>query len=156
MAKEIIYKCSFKHCSHASCEISQDEAVRIGNRYFHRDCAKTRNNIEEIKRLYYEKISNTVVMSQLLSSVNNIIFRKNVDSEYLLYALRYAIEHNIKLNSPYGLHYLIDDYKIRQAWTKRKVVKLVQEMEYGQPVKKEDSTFQVKLSTTKGFGDIFD
>ena len=56
MAKAKVYKCGFCHCQHESCEISQDEAVKIRNRYFHKDCAETYNNIEEIKRLYYEKM----------------------------------------------------------------------------------------------------
>ena len=116
MAKAKVYKCGFCHCQHESCEISQDEAVKIRNRYFHKDCAETYNNIEEIKRLYYEKISNTVVMPQLIRVVNDIIFKKHVDSNYLLFALKYAINTRRTINYPQGLHYLIDDYRIKNAW----------------------------------------
>ena len=71
---EKTFKCGFRHCRHESCDVSQGEAVKIKNRYFHEDCAEIYNNIEAVKQLYYEKISNTVVMPQLVSVINNIIF----------------------------------------------------------------------------------
>ena len=40
MAKAKTYKCGFRHCQHESCEVSQDEAVKIKNRYYHEDCAE--------------------------------------------------------------------------------------------------------------------
>lgn len=156
MIKKKMCKCAFKHCSHKSCEVSQDEAVKIGNRYFHKDCADIRNNIEQIKSLYYEKVSNTVVISQLLSVVNNIIFKKKMDSAYLLFALRFAVANNIRLNSPYGLHYLVDNNRIKTAWTKQRVSKMVSKMKYEVPIVYDEPTFKLKPSMEKGFGNIFD
>lgn len=119
MAKPKVYKCGFRHCQHESCEISQDEAVKVNNRYFHKDCAEIYYDIERIKTLYYEKISNTVVMPQLINVINNIIFKKKVDSKYLLFAVQYAINTKRKINYPQGLHYIIDDYRIKDAWRKK-------------------------------------
>ncbi len=58
MAKPKVYKCGFRHCQHESCEVSQEEAVQVGRRYFHSDCAEIYYNMQEIQRLYREKISN--------------------------------------------------------------------------------------------------
>lgn len=153
MAKAKTYKCGFRHCQHESCEVSQDEAVKIKNRYYHEDCAEIYNNIEEIKRLYYEKISNTVVMPQLISVVNNIIFKKKVDSNYLLFALKYAINMKRKINYPQGLHYLIDDYKIKTAWQKQKLNVVKNAKFEAKPVSMP--TFNIAPTKEKSIEDLF-
>ena len=154
MPKEKIFKCAFKHCRHSSCDVSQGEAVKIGRRYYHRDCADTRNDIEIIKNLYCEKISNTVVIPLLLSVIDNIVFQKEIDSAYLLFALRFAITNKIVINSPYGLHYIIDNYKIKNAWSKheaRKITNIHFEAKAG-----DEPVFQVKNTVKKGLDNLFD
>lgn len=154
MSKEKTFKCAFKHCRHSSCEVPQGEAVKIGNRYYHKDCADIRNNIESIKKLYCEKVSNTVVIQQLTNVVNNIVFQKNVDSAYLLFALRFSIANKININSPYGLHYIIDNYRIKNAWSKREIRKVANihfEAKAG-----DEPVFQVKNTVKKGLDNLFD
>ena len=122
------YKCSFKHCQHESCEISQDEAVIVGSRYMHKDCSKINTDISDIRDLYYEKISKTVVWSQLVSVINNIIFTKKVNSGFLLFALKHCISAKMPIKSPYGLHYIIDNQRIKELWDKREAQRIVREM----------------------------
>ena len=154
MAKTKYYKCGFRHCQHESCEVSQDEAVRVGTRYYHEDCAQIYKNIEEIKQLYYTKISNTVVMPQLISVVNNIIFKKHVDSNYLLFALKYAVNTKRKINYPQGLHYLIDDYRIKEAWNKQQINAVKQAKFEAKPTAMP--TFNVAPTKEKGIENLFD
>ena len=151
---EKTYKCGFRHCRHESCDVSQGEAVKIKNRYFHEDCAEIYNNIEAVKQLYYEKISNTVVMAQLVSVINNIIFKKNVDSNYLLFAVKYAINTKKKINYPQGLHYLIDDYKIKDAW-KKKQMQSISKVKF-EAKRTEDTKFNSKSTKEKGLDNLFD
>jgi hypothetical protein len=158
MSKEQFYKCAFKHCQHESCEIPQDEAVKVGSRYMHEDCAKINENIASIRDLYYEKISNTVVVKQLVSVINSIIFKKNIDSDYLLFALNHAISAKIPIKSPYGLHYLIDNQRIKDLWNKKdtqiKAKKIREEAEELADIK-INSTFSYTNSNNVGFGGIF-
>lgn len=154
MAETKMYKCGFRHCQHESCEVPQGEAVKIGNRYYHEDCAKIYKNIEEIKKMYYEKISNTVVMPQLVSVINNIIFKKKVDSDYFLFAVDYAINIKKKINYPQGLHYIVDDYRIKDAWHKKQmqsISKIKFEAKYN-----DEPIFQVKKTKEKGLDNLFD
>ena len=154
MAKVKTYKCAFRHCQHESCEISQDKAVLIGKRYFHEDCAEIYNNIEEIKRLYYEKISNTVVMSQLIRVINHIVFTKKVDSNYFLFAVKYAISSKRKINYPQGLYYVREDYIIKNAWKKKQVQSSGQ---YVFEAKQEEETkFTAKTVKEKGIENLFE
>lgn len=148
------YKCSFRHCQHESCEVMQDEAVKLKNRYYHEDCAKIYKNIEEIKTLYYEKISNTVVMPQLINVINNIIFNKKVDSDYFLFAIKYAINIKRKINYPQGLHYIIDDYRIKEAW-KKKQLQGISKVKFEAKCN-DELVFQVNQQKKKGLDNLFD
>jgi len=156
--KEKTFKCAFKHCQHESCEISQDSAVKIGNRYMHEDCARISENITKIKDTYYEKISSTVVVKQLVGVINNIVFKKNVDSEYLLFALNHAINAKIPVKSPYNLHYLIDNQRIKDVWNKKKSKEIADEIrseaEQSSIAKPIDSSFNYSSSNNVGFGGI--
>lgn len=154
MAETKTYKCGFRHCQHESCETSQDEAVKIKNRYYHEDCAKIYSNIEEIKALYYEKISNTVVMPQLVNVINNIIFKKKVDSDYFLFAVKYAINTKRKINYPQGLHYIIDDYRIKDAW-KKKQLQSISKVKF-EAKSNDEPMFRVKKPKGKGLDNLFD
>jgi hypothetical protein len=157
MSRKQIYKCAFKHCQHDSCNILQDEAVKVGQRYMHEDCAKISENISKIKELYYTKISNTVVIKQLVNVINNLIFKKNIDSNFLLFALNYAISEKISINSPYGLHYLIDNKKVKEIWYKKnnqKIAKKIRETAEETTDPKVNFTFAYSNNENLGFGGI--
>lgn len=154
---EKTYKCSFKHCQHESCEVSQGEAVQVGKRHMHKDCAEISNNITQIRDLYYEKISKTVVMKQLVSVINNLVFKKNVDSGYLLFALSHAISAKIPIKSPYSLHYLADNQRIKQLWNKKQSQKILEEMKtaaQNQSNEKQEVKFIYSVEKDKGFGNL--
>lgn len=154
MAKPKVYKCGFRHCQHESCEVSQEEAVQVGRRYFHSDCAEIYYNMQEIQRLYREKISNTVVMPQLLSVINNIVFTKHIESSYLLFALKFAINTKISIRSPYSLHYLVDRYQVKEAWKKKQSQKVRAVKFEAAPQKAPTFSFAASKQT-KDIGDLF-
>lgn len=116
-----LYKCIYKHCKHEDCMVSVEDSVKISNKHYHSDCAANILNIREINALYRNNISDTVVQMILGKVINDIVFGKNVDSEFLLYSLKYAIHNKIRISSPYGLHYLIDNKNIKIQYKKSKV-----------------------------------
>lgn len=109
----------YNHCFENNSMIPAGEEVKGGNRYYHKKCFETKQNIEKIRDYYYEHVSNTVVMSQLVKVLNQIVFDKNVDSEYLLFSLQYAVENNLSIKAPYSLHYIIDYARVKNAWNRR-------------------------------------
>jgi hypothetical protein len=154
---EKYFKCGFKHCKHDS-EVSQDEAVKVGTRYMHKDCAVISSNVSRIKDIYYEKVSKTVVMKQLVSTINNLVFVKNIDSGYLLFAINQALATNIPIKSPYGLHYLVDNQRIKEAWNKKNAQEIVAKMkEEAERLvdKPEQVKFKYIAENNDGFGSIF-
>lgn len=153
------YKCAYKHCQHESCEVTQDEAVKVGNRYMHPDCAEKSEYIIKTRDYYYENVSNTVVVKQLVSVINNLVAKKGIDPRYLYFALEYAVSNKIPLRSPYGLHYLVDNNRIKDAWNKKKSAELVKQIKQEaeeidvNPVAK--NSFNYSTQKSGGFGGIF-
>ena len=66
------YKCGFSHCAHADGKVPENEAVKIGTRYWHKDCYEVSETIKDIRETYLEKISSSVVVSALNKIINNI------------------------------------------------------------------------------------
>lgn len=113
--------------------------------------------METVKRLYFENISNTVVPSLLVKTIQNIVIDKGIDSEYLVFAMKFTIANKINLNSPFGLHYIVDNYKIKQAWQAKKAKeerqKIQEEMKNLQ--KTEDVSFTFTSKKNDSFDSIF-
>lgn len=124
-----IVKCRFAHCNHESQELKKSDAICIGKAsYYHPDCYKIKEDISTIGKLFSENINSGVVFSQLYSVVNNIIFTKGFSSEYLVFALRYYIEHKIPLNYPQGLYYVIQNKEVKKAWDKSVAIDIKSQM----------------------------
>lgn len=148
-------KCRYKHCKHSSRDIPREDAVKVGNSYMHPDCAKTSRLLVEIRDFYYEYVSKTVVMKTLMATINNIVFQKGVDPEYLMFVLNYAVIHKMTIRSPYGLHYLIDNSRIKSEWKKREDQKVIKSaMMDSNEGKVPTSTFTYTPNANAGFGGI--
>jgi len=155
MAKE--YTCGFKYCSHENKKVPEGEAIKSGTRYFHKDCLRVRDNMDAVKRIYYENISNTVVIAQLVKVIQTIVINKGVDSEFLLFAIKYAVAKKMTIRSPYGLHYLIDNAMIKNAWNAKQAKEEKQkitELAKLQP-RESEVTFTVAKRKKEGFDSIF-
>lgn len=155
-----VYKCAFKHCQHKSCEVSQGEAVKVGARYMHKDCAEKSEYIQKTRDLYYEKVSNTVVMKQLVNAINNLVVKKNVDPRFLYFALDFAISNKMPIKSPYSMHYLVDNSRIKEMWNKKKANEIAkqirEEVKDIEPVvRTTNNSFNYSVDKGIGFGGIF-
>lgn len=115
--KEKVFKCGYKNCLHGG-TVEESVAIRKGNRYFHKDCLDMTEKKQEIRDLYLEKINQLEVVKNLNAVINNILDVKKASPDLLLFALKYAISHNFKINSPYGLHYIINNKKIQEEYYK--------------------------------------
>ena len=149
------YKCQYPDCPHGGVIQPDTDFVMVGKRRMHPDCAKKSENIIKVRDLYYEKISDTVVMSQLVKVIKEIINKKNIDSDYLLFALSYCIEHDIEVNSPYGLYYIIDYRQIKEAWRNQHNKTIADKVRHQKiEVERPANTFSYKPEVVQGFGQI--
>lgn len=116
------YKCNYNHCS-CDDELTDENRVVIGNRSYHKKCAEIKELIIKIRDYYIENVSNTVVVSQLVNAINNIVFTKEVEAEYLMFCLENAVKSGKQIKSPYYLHYLVDNNKNKSEYKSKSKVK---------------------------------
>lgn len=120
-------KCRYQFCQHNDRELDKSEAVVRNGGYFHEDCARTQDQIKEIVDLFVKHINPNPVFTQLQSVIKNIVFKRGVGSDYLLFGLKYYIEHNIPLNYPQGLYYVIQNKNVATAYKQAQMKKEKQE-----------------------------
>lgn len=101
--------------------------------------------------MFKEHINPNPVYAQLQSVIKNIIFIKGIQSDFLLFGLRYYIEHKIPLNYPQGLYYVIQNKDVANAYNKSKIKDVKKSVEIT-----EQTEVQFKHIPTKnsGFADI--
>ena len=143
--------CKYSHCLHDNREVEKRKAIRVGNSYYHSDCFKTKEDIKEIVNLFKAHINANPVYAQLQSVINNIIFVKKVQSDFLLFGLRYYIEHKIPLNYPQGLYYVIQNKDVTNAYNKTKAKEIKKSVEITEQTEAE---FKFVPTKNKGFSDI--
>ncbi len=174
MSKKI-FICGYGHCAHSDKQISIDknEGVKVNSRYWHNDCFEVNENIKEAESIYLEKVSSSVVRSLLRKVINEIVLgnrleNKEIDkwksnleaSRYLVFALNYALDKNIKISSPVSLYYLIDNYRVKEAWQKKKSLEVEKQIRKEADKDLSDAVqteYKPKVATkNSGFGSIFD
>lgn len=162
-----IRKCRFIACKHKNKEIDIDNEsfVKDGRCFYHQDCyelkktnewksQKTRDDLTLFRDMWYQNISRTVNFSQLMKILNEYIAR-GIDSEYLVFALKYVIDHNMNLNYPNGFKYYVDRTDIKRAYEKHQTLKNRKMHDDYKPNISDDNspTFNVKQKQT-GFQSI--
>ena len=150
--------CSYRHCLYVTKEIPPPDDVIRNGKHYHKKCLETSENIKAIVDLYYKKVSDTVVMKTLLATINNIVFTKQIDSKYLLFALQKAIEKGTRIKAPYSLQYVIDDYAIKEEWKRIYAAKIKREAQENSVVDesaKQAPKFKRSSGKPEGFDGIF-
>ena len=169
------FKCGYGRCAHENKIVYENEAVKINNRRWHRDCYELQGLVAEIEEDYIQNISKSVPIAYLRKIINDIIFGKKLEDSsiekwksnikagrYLSFCLKYAIENGIPLTHPPGLYYLIDNARVKKAYQKEEELRIQKEIK--EELKSEENVAAVPVSvpnkpdTSKGnmmgFGSI--
>ena len=113
-------KCAWSHCRHNNIISENEQYVKKSSKYYHFACDCERENINKSIILFTENVNDQVVMSQLRGIINNLIFKQGFEAEYVVFAIKYAIEHpELKLMYPQGLHRICKDQNILNLWKKK-------------------------------------
>ena len=147
MAKKIkpeIVQCRYPQCKrlHESNKLLKDEAVQHSEKgYYHKDCYHIMKTIIYIRDTFVEKINPLMTSKQigtLVSTINHIIFDKHVDVDFLKFALDYFIQNKPgSLNYPAGLHYIVQNNEVSEAWRKLQDAEIMKKIR-DQQKKQED------------------
>lgn len=169
--KSKMVRCRYPKCMklHDTTELSIDDAVKGGSRsYYHPDCYHTMQTVNEIKDLFYREINPAMTgkqIGQLVSIVNNMIFGKNIDVDYIKFALQYFIKYKPgALKYPGGIAYIVQDKAVVSAWETEKQRRIKAEIKKQQKnvlimdefvgLELPESSFTYKPQKTRGFEDI--
>ena len=164
-------KCRYAKCNkiHDSQELNKNDAVQGGkNSYYHPDCYHILQTVNQIKDLFVKHINSMMTGQQigiLVSTVNNMIFSKHIDVDYILFALQYFLEYKPgKLHQPFGLHYIVQDRDVVSAWEREKQRKLKEEIREQQKKilieddvgldQEQEDMFTYKPQKARSFADI--
>ena len=79
------------------------------------------------------------------------VFTKKLGSSFLLYGLKYYIEHKIPLNYPQGLYYVIQNKDVINGYAKEKTKTIKQSVEI---TEETESNFTYIPTKTNSFADI--
>lgn len=110
--------CGYSHCKHDNKEVDKTDAVKVGNRYWHKDCFEESNTIREIIDIFQNKCNPQVVIPALRKVINTIVYTKGNDAKFLLYGVKYYVSHKIPLNYPGGLYYVLQNKDVKKEWDK--------------------------------------
>jgi hypothetical protein len=137
-------KCRYKYCKLGG-EVDKQVALKIGGAYYHNECYKEMENKKKIRDLWLEKINSTEIMTLLNKEISELINKKGIDSDFLLYALNYAINNKIILHSPFGMSYLINNYKIKESYKNIQAKQKLKEIQKYDTENKKETTFSFDI-----------
>ena len=111
-------QCRFKHCLHSSTEIKKDdEYVKNGSTYYHKDCNELREALNDTVTLFMENVNNQVSVPELRKIINTLCFVDGMDIKYIKFAINYAVAHpECKLTYPAGLYRICRNLSIQAEW----------------------------------------
>ena len=85
-------------------------------------------DIDTITQLFIEQINPMATYVSIKGVINQIVFDKGVGADYLLFGLKYYISKKIPLHYPQGLHYVINNKDVIQAWKTKKAQEFKSQM----------------------------
>lgn len=110
------YKCQYKHCSHPEDLMLKEDAVLIGTKRYHKDCAQIHDTIERAKRVFFDNIKPDSDYVQTVGVINNLVFKKGYSADYVEFMMQWLALRGAKVNSPYSLHYAINNNLISRDY----------------------------------------
>lgn len=146
--------CKYIYCKYNDkVHIDTEPFVKGKDGFYHEDCYKEKADIQLFRSLWCENINSTVVFSDLNKMLSELISKRGISVDYLLFVLQYVIDNHCKLNYPAGFRYYIDNKDIKAAYEKKNR-KLIPQSKF---VANDDNNNSPKFSVNKkpsGFSSI--
>lgn len=109
-------KCKYTYCQHGG-EVGKEEAVKVGNSYFHKDCYHEKELKQQIEEYYLNNMP-SCTLQILRKVIKQLIHEKNNSVDYVLFVLEFVHKNNKPINNPFGLINYSNDYKLKNEFKK--------------------------------------
>ena len=93
----------------------------VGKNRFHPDCAELHAKIERIKRIYFDYINEDCDYVQVVGVINNLIFKKGYDVDFVEFMMKYTAVYGRNIKSPYILHTIINNGIVERKYKNEKL-----------------------------------
>lgn len=140
-------KCRYKHCKLGG-EVDKEEAIKIGNGYYHKECNRERELKQQIEKTYYDIFQTKEPIQQVRKAISKYIHDNNFDPRYVLFVLN----EDIKLNSMFGLIYYLNNNKFLKKYNRQRAKLIKFNADEVKVV--ESNNIQYKQKRQGGWGDI--
>lgn len=141
--------CSFSHCQHEGKIINAgEEFVEIKKKYYHSDCRKIMDDIKRIKAMYSDYVGIDKTNFAILSkTINNLIFDKKYETDYIIFALGRHIQERKFLRYPAGLYHIVENIMYKTSWDEKKsnsviTLDILENVEHDFQINKEYNSFE--------------
>ena len=103
MSRNDLLKCRYPHCKLNNQKVSRKEAVKDGNRYFHKTCFQKQEVKKRVRQIFIDK--------GFTQRHSNIALKQAIDDNgfHALYVLYIAKRFVEQLNSPYNIMYYLNN-----------------------------------------------
>lgn len=82
--KEKEFVCGYNHCLHSGEKVKESEAVMVGKKRYHMDCAELKQKIDECVNLYMENIEDKTQYPMAVRIINSLVFNNGIPVDYVL------------------------------------------------------------------------
>lgn len=112
-------KCNYgANCKYGG-EVSKEEGVKIGTRWFHKECVKEKELKKEIENYWFKSINPGTVIQILRKAINDLV--KLYEADYVLWVVKSCKSKGIRISHPMGLKSLCSDNRFLDEWKKIKI-----------------------------------
>jgi hypothetical protein len=115
------YKCGYTHCLKPNVKIPASGVVMVGKKRCHDECAELHAKIEKIKRIYFDYINDKSDYVQVVGVINNLIFNKGYDVDFVEFTMKYTAIYGRQIKSPYLLHTIIKNGIVEKKYNDEKL-----------------------------------
>lgn len=141
-------ECRYKYCKHDPRTIDEDDCVKVGHSYYHKDCYEEKSAIDKVIDLWSTSIDPNPIYAELRRHINAIVYDWKFPAKKLLFYLEWAVNTNWGIKHPAGLRYLVKSDDAEKAWKNRTVSKKRDVIE------DDTATFRYVPPKTRNIGDI--
>ena len=107
-------KCGYNKCKCGGI-VEKEVAVKLGNRYYHKDCYEEKKDKQEIEEYYLNNMPQTTLV-MLRKVINQLIEKNGYNTKYILFTIKYIVKNKKPINSPFGLVNYCNDKRIFQEY----------------------------------------
>ena len=113
-ASEAKKSCGYSHCKHGGVVDTQSDGyIEDNGKFYHMDCYSEKRAFSEIIDFWYREIDEDVVFNQLQRVLQELIYKRGLEAEYVLYAIKKKAQF---LNYPSGIYYAVGDKRLKANW----------------------------------------